>query len=131
MGRMALITAETGAEVMTFKINNKLECTAKQLEAERVLAISKAEAKASAEKIAGELRAGWMEKKMLCEAQAVRHLMASEIVASKCLVAKRRHELITQEKQIMGDIAEVGKFNLIGSPGDQIVNAMISGSLDV
>lgn len=137
-GRIAFIAAETSAEVMTFKINNKLECTAKQLEAERVLSISKAEAKASAEKIAGELkaeeeeiRAGWMEKKMLCEAEAVRHLMVSEIVASKSLVAKRRHELLVQEKQIMGDIAQVGKFNLIGSPGDQIVNAVISGCLEV
>jgi len=134
--RVALIEAEAKAEVMALEAKTQLNRTKTQLETYRVMEIAKAEADAAAEKIKAELeaeqesiKAGWQEEKMKCEAQATKHEASAEKEASRCLVAKRKHDLDLREKAILANLAETGDFNLVGSSGDQLISAMMSGKL--
>jgi hypothetical protein len=51
-------------------------------------------------------------------------------VPIKNLAAKREHDLLMREKSILCQLADKGNFNLIGTSGDKLVNAMLQGTFD-
>mmetsp|Transcript_34254 Transcript_34254/g.102359 ORF Transcript_34254/g.102359 Transcript_34254/m.102359 type:complete len:417 (-) Transcript_34254:242-1492(-) len=135
-GKIALIEAESKVEVMLLETKTQLERTKMQLETWRISETANADAAANTVKVEAELKAEemiiegkWQEEKMVCDAEATKHEAGAESEASKCLAAKRQHELDLREKQILMKLAEQGNFNLIGSAGDKIINAMMTGSL--
>jgi len=134
-GRVALIEAEAKGDVMVLTSQTQLNRTKTQLETWRVTELAKAEAEANKVRVQAELaeeqaiiQANWQEEKMLCEAQATKYESAAEAEASRCLAAKRRHQLDLREKAILTKLAEQGNFNLVGSSGDKMVAAMMKGS---
>lgn len=134
-GRVALIEAEAKGERMVLTSQTQLNRTKTQLETWRVTELAKAEAEANRVRVQAELaeeqaiiQGNWQEEKMLCEAQATKYEAAAEAEASRCLVAKRRHQLDLREKAILTKLAEQGNFNLVGSSGDKMVAAMMKGS---
>lgn len=135
-GTIALIEAESTVEVMTLETQTKLNRTKMQFETWQISEMAKAESQGATMRIKAELeaeeaviRASWEEEKMVCEAAATKHEAGAEQEASKCLAAKRQHELDLREKGILMKLAENGDFNLIGSAGDKLIEAMMSGSL--
>lgn len=135
-GRVKLIEAEATSQVMLKEIDSQLNRTKTSLETFRVQEISKSEASASAKKVKAEeeyevkvIEAQWKEEKAVCEAQAQKYQASAEKEASRCLIAARQHEAQLREKAILCKLAEQGKFNLVGTPGDKLVNAMMTGSL--
>jgi len=136
-GRVAYIEAEAKAEIMQLTEATQLNRTKTQLETWRVTELSKAEADGNKVRVQAELaeeqaiiQANWQEEKMLCEAQATKYEAAAEAEASKCLAAKRKHELDLREKAILTKLGEQGCFNLVGSSGDKMVTAMMTGSFN-
>jgi len=120
---------------MVLTSQTQLNRTKTQLETWRVTELAKAEAEANRVRVQAELaeeqaiiQGNWQEEKMLCEAQATKYEAAAEAEASRCLVAKRRHQLDLREKAILTKLAEQGNFNLVGSSGDKMVAAMMKGS---
>jgi len=134
-GRVALIEAEAKGERMVLTSQTQLNRTKTQLETWRVTELAKAEAEANRVRVQAELaeeqaiiQGNWQEEKMLCEAQATKYEAAAEAEASRCLVAKRRHQLDLREKAILTKLAEQGNFSFVGSSGDKMVAAMMKGS---
>lgn len=135
-GRINMIEAETQVEVQKMAVLTQLSRTKTELETYRVTELAKADAQAAATKIKAEMdfeaatiEAGWQQEKMICDAEATKHEADAEALASKCLVAQRKHELSTREKTILAGLAAKGDFNLTGSAGDTIVGAMMSGNI--
>jgi len=135
-GKIALIEAESKVEVMLLETQTQLNRTKMQLETWRISEMAKAESQARTTRLKAELQAeeaiiegGWQEEKMVCEAAATKHEASAEAEASECLAAKRQHELDFFEKSILMKLAEHGDFNLVGSSGDRLISAMMSGSL--
>jgi regulator of protease activity HflC (stomatin/prohibitin superfamily) len=134
-GRVALINAEAKGEIMILKAKTQLNRTNKELETWRVTELARANAEDNKVRVQAELEeekaiieASWQEEKMVCEAQATKYDAAAEAEASRCMAAKRRHELDLREKVILTKLAEQGNFNLVGSSGDKMVAAMMTGS---
>jgi regulator of protease activity HflC (stomatin/prohibitin superfamily) len=134
--RIALIQAEGKAEVMMLEVQTQLDRTKTQLETYRVQEIAKAEGEAGATKIKAELqaeqeviKAGWMEEKMKSEAEATKFEASAEKEASRCLVAKRKHDMDLREKAILAGFAKNGDFNLVGTAGDKLISAMMTGKM--
>jgi len=135
-GRVALIDAQAQAEAQILQVTTQLNRTKTELETWRVKAVSEAEANASALKVKADLdeeaaiiQGSWQEEQMICDAEATKHEASAEKVASRCLVARRQHEMDLREKSILEKLAVSGNFNLTGVPGDRIVSAMLTGSL--
>jgi len=133
---VALIEAESKAEVDKLKSEAELRRTKTKLETYRIQELAKAESAANALRIKADqeeeqavIEATWKQEEMICEAGATKHDASAEKEASKCLAAKRKHELELREKSIMAGLAERGNFNLIGTSGDKIINAVMTGSL--
>jgi len=134
-GKVALIEAEAKTEAMLLETQTQLSRTKTQLETWRIAELAKAESDGSAMRVKAELeaeeaviQAGWQEEKMICEAEATKHEASAEGEASKCLAAKRKHELELREKAILMKLAGQGNFNLIGTAGDKMISAMMTGS---
>jgi len=135
-GSVALIEAESKAEVDKMKAEAELKRTKTKLETYRIQELAKAESTANAMRVKADqeeeqavIEATWKQEEMICEAGATKHDASAEKEASKCLAAKRKHELELREKSIMAGLAERGNFNLIGTSGDKIINAVMTGSL--
>merc|ERR1712083_917652 len=101
----------------------------------QVTELAKANASATEVKMKAELEAeaatiegSWQEEKMVCEAEATKHEASAEQEASTCLIEKRKHEMDMREKDILMRLSGAGKFNLIGTTGDALVNALLTGS---
>merc|ERR1719223_1352101 len=135
-GRVKLIEAEARSQVMLKQIDAQLNRTKTSLETFKVQEMARTNAAATTKKIKADedfeckvIEAQWKEQKAICEAQAQKYEAQAEEEASKCLVAAREHEKQLREKDILCKLAQNGKFNLVGTPGDKLVNAMMTGSL--
>lgn len=136
-GRVALIEAEGKVDVMHTETKGELDRKKTTLETFRIEELSKATAAASELKIDSNLEeeqavieAEAEAERMVMDAQIIKAEAASEKIASKCLAAKRKHDMDLREKSILGRLAERGRFNLIGAPGDRMINAMMTGKFE-
>jgi len=68
-------------------------------------------------------------QKMLGEAKAVKLDAEAESGAQQHLGAKRQYEISMREKEILAEIARKKQFNLIGTPGDKLIEALMTGNL--
>jgi len=101
----------------------------------RVEMISKAEAESEARRVQADidfenttLNAEAEKAKLEGEAKAISMDADAEAAASKHLVQKRKFELDIREKDILTKLAQRGNFNLIGAPGDKMIDSVMSGS---
>jgi len=106
------------------------------LETERVKEHARAEAASAEIKIHADLmeesstiEAKAQEKEVLSNAEVIKLEAMAEKEATRNLAAKRKHELDLHEKRILLGLSEKGNFNLVGTSGDRLVNAMMTGSL--
>merc|ERR1719264_1189337 len=120
---------------MILETQAQLNRTKTQLEAWRVAETAKAEAQANQVKVKADLaeeetiiQGSWQEE-MICEAAATKHDASAEKDASRCLQAKRQHDLDMRQKDILKKLAGTGNFNLIGTHGDRLLESMMCGSL--
>jgi len=134
-GKVALIEAQTVCDVKNLETRAQLNRTKKQLETWRIAELSRANANATKVKVGAEreseealIEGSWQEEQMICEAEATKHEAAAEADASSCLIEKRKHELDMREKDILMRLSAAGNFNLIGTTGDSLVNALMTGS---
>jgi len=133
---VAMIEANARSEVMMLETQTQLNRTKVTLETVRVQEDAKAQEYVSKIRYQAELdeevrtiQAGWNEEKMLCEAAALTYEAGAEKDAARCLAKKRVHELNLREKTILGGLAGNGNFNLVGTSGDRLVNAVMTGRL--
>jgi len=136
-GRVALIEAEGKVDVMHTETKGELDRKKTTLETFRIEELSKAQANQQEVKIKADL----VQEQAVIEAEAEAERMekdagiikaesGAEKTATRCLVAKRKHEADLREKSILGTLAEKGRFNLIGAPGDRMIKAMMTGKFD-
>lgn len=137
-GRVALIQAESIGQVEHMATQTQLNRTKVTLNTLEVQQTSKAkEYDLSTRKAAEldsevrELGSLWKEHRMRSEAYATKHDSTAEKEASKGLIAARKHELDLREKEILAKLAETGNFNLVGTSGDRLVAAMMTGKLEM
>jgi len=135
-GRVALIEAEAKSQVLHLETQTRLNRTKMELDADEVKEIAAANAysmtvkkEADLDTEVREIKAMEAEHHMMAEAAATKHDCQAEKEASRGLVAARKHELDLREKEILAKLAESGNFNLVGTPGDKLVGAMMTGKL--
>merc|ERR1719213_1162143 len=127
-----MIQAKGKVEVDQLKTETDLARTKMRLETWRVQQLADAESKAAAEKMKADLEeeaaviaASWQEEKMIMDAEVTKYEADAEQEAIKGMASKREHDYLLREKQILRDLATKGEFNLIGTPGDRLVGAML------
>jgi len=142
-GRVSLIEAEGKAEADFVAAKGELSRIAKKKDifvatkGHCILEIAQAAMDAEEVKISSEQQAeneeiiatGRMHE-MINEAGTIKAEAKTEGLAHSLLAKKRKHDLDLREKQILADLAENGTFNLIGTPGDKMVEAMMRGEFD-
>lgn len=135
-GRVALIEAEAKSQVMKLEMDTQLNRTQVTLDTLAVQEHARTQEYSCKTRSQAELdaevrliAAAWQEEKMICEAQATKHQASAEKEASKGLVEKRKHDLDLREKDILAHLGESGNFNLVGTSGDRLVSAMLTGKL--
>mmetsp|Transcript_25534 Transcript_25534/g.59453 ORF Transcript_25534/g.59453 Transcript_25534/m.59453 type:complete len:428 (+) Transcript_25534:63-1346(+) len=136
VGRVALIKAEQAGETRRKQLEGRLQRTKTELETEHVTEVARAKADCTVKKEKADLKAEQMtiqaateEEKMVCDAEATKYEASAEKEAQKSLQAKRKHDLELREKTILAKMAEAGQFNIVGSQGDRLVDAMMNGQL--
>lgn len=134
-GSVAMILAHGKVEVDQLKTQTDLDRTKMRLETWRVTQIADAESKNNASKIAADLEAehaiieaSWKEEQMIMDAEVTKCEASMEAEAIKNLAAKRGHDMMIREKEILKQLANKGSFNLIGTSGDRLVGAMLNGT---
>jgi regulator of protease activity HflC (stomatin/prohibitin superfamily) len=134
-GRVILIQSEGKADAEEVEIKARKDRTKLQFETLQVTEVAKAQAAAGATKVEADheqeralIEADYKQAEMEYEAGVLRAHASYEKDAYRLLVRKRRHEYELKEKQILAELAETGKFNLIGTSGDKMVQAMMSGT---
>uniref|UniRef100_A0A7S1SFK6 Band 7 domain-containing protein n=1 Tax=Alexandrium catenella TaxID=2925 RepID=A0A7S1SFK6_ALECA len=134
----AMIEAQQRSKVGSMEVNAMLERTKVEVEQHRLETISRAEADAEARRVQADidyekaLMTATAEKERLVgEAEAIRLDAQAEAESSQHLIHKRRHELTMREKDVLMQLASKTDYNLIGNPGDRLVDAMMSGHLEV
>jgi len=134
-GLVIRIQAEGKIEVKQITVSQDLERTKMRLETMRVTEVASASAKANEVRLKAEetaeietIKATWQEEKMRSDAEVTKSSAEMEEAAIKGLAAQRQHQLEMKEKGILSSFAQAGKFNLIGSFGDQMVGALLKGS---
>jgi len=122
-------TQVASAEAKALKARTEIE-----VQRFRVETISKAEADAEAKRVQADityenttLNAEAEKKKLENDAQAIKLDADAEREASRHLVKKRMFDLDIREKDILNKLASKGNFNLIGEPGDKMVDAVMTG----
>jgi len=100
----------------------------------RVETISKAEADAEAMRVQADidyenitLNAEAERQKYEGDAKAIALDAEAESATSKFLLEKRKFELDIREKEILNKLASKGNFNLIGDPGDKLIDSVMTG----
>jgi len=100
----------------------------------RVETISKAEAEAEAMRVQADidfenitLNAEAERQKYEGDAKAIALDAEAESATSKFLLEKRKFELDIREKEILNKLASKGNFNLIGDPGDKLIDSVMTG----
>lgn len=132
----AMIEAQTQGQVGKMEATSALERTKVNLERARVEAISKAEAEAEARRVqadigfeSSQMNAEAEKQRLLGQAEAIKLDAQAEAKASQHLTQKRKHELDMREKEVLKELAEKANYNLIGEPGDRLVDAIMTGHL--
>jgi len=133
--QVAMIQTQEKTQVQKQETKAKLMRTQIETEKYRVEMISKAEAEAEARRVQADvdfehttLNADAERQKLEGEAKAITMDADAEAAASKHLVQKRKFELDLREKDILSKLAQKGNFNLIGAPGDKMIDSVMSGS---
>lgn len=134
-GEVAMIEANGKVEVDKLKCQTDLDRTKQEFTTWRITEIAKAESNSNSARIKADLmeeqaiiEASWKEEKMLNDAEVIKCEAAMEKEAIRNMAAKREHDLLIREKGILGQFATKGSFNLIGTPGDKLISAMLKGT---
>lgn len=134
-GAVAMVQAQGKVEVQKLTTNTELNRTKMKMETVRTTEVATAQSNKNSKMIAAdleqeeeEIKAAWQMDKMICEAEVTKAEASAEAEASLHLAAKREHEKNMREKGILQGLAEKGRFNLIGTPGDRIITAMMKGT---
>mmetsp|Transcript_59470 Transcript_59470/g.128611 ORF Transcript_59470/g.128611 Transcript_59470/m.128611 type:complete len:430 (+) Transcript_59470:36-1325(+) len=134
---VALINAGQAAQVAQMSAASSLLRMKNSVMQKRVETISEAEAAAQAKRVqvdinfeAAIMAAEADMQRFIGEAEGVRLDAEAEASASVHFTHKRRHELDIREKEVLKQLAFKGKYNLVGKPGDRLVDALMSGHLD-
>merc|ERR1719162_2604827 len=109
-------------------LESKGRCILEIAEAATASAEMKIQAELEAE--AAEIKAEGDMMLMIDEAGCIKADARTESLGHTLLTKRRKHDLDLREKQILGDLAEKGTFNLIGTSGDKMVAAMLKGQFD-
>jgi hypothetical protein len=132
----ARIEAEQQAQVLKMETTAKRERTKVEMERTRVEQISKAEADAEARRVQADIQyekaqmtAEVEKQRFVGEAEAIKLDSQAEAKASQYLTHKRKHELEMREKDVIMKLAQKANYNLVGQPGDRLVDGMMQGSL--
>jgi len=132
----ARIEAEQNAQVQKLEMEAKLERTKVEMERERVARISKAEADAEARRTQADIayekaqmNAEVEKQRYIGEAEEIKLHSQAEAKASQHLIHKRKHELEMREKDVIMKLAQKADYNLVGDPGDRLVNGLMNGSM--
>lgn len=132
--QVAVIQAQEKTQVNKAEATALLARTNIEVQRYRVETISKAEAEAEAKRVAADihyenttLNAEAEKTKFLGDAKAINMDAEAEKATSQQLRKKRLFELDLREKEILNKLAEKGNFNLIGEPGDKMVDAVMTG----
>jgi hypothetical protein len=136
-GSVGMLLAQGKVAVDKQKVNTDLARTKMQMETWRVKEMAEAESRACTKKIEADLdeekailEAGWQEEKMLMDAEVTKCEADMEAEAIKNLAAKREFDMLMREKGILKQLATKGSFNLVGTSGDRLVNAVLTGTLE-
>lgn len=136
--QVSMIEAQQKVQVQRTEANALLERTKIDLDVYRLDTISKAEADAEARRVKAEIEhesiimnAEADMNKLRGEATAVSMDAEAEAAAAQHLTKKRKHELEMREREILTKLASKANFNLIGEPGDKLVEAVMDGHLNV
>merc|ERR1712063_232658 len=134
---LEIATIETEKEMSVRKMEALAALERKKVDMEKYRIQKISEADAERKRVAANIyyetetvNAEGDKQKMLGDAQAIAMDAGAEAEASKHLQHKRRHELEMREKDVLMKLALKGKFNLIGEPGDKIVNAVMTGNME-
>jgi len=134
--RTALIEAGTKSQVRKQDLQAELSRTKIDLERERVQAIAKAESEAEAIRVKADIgfeqalmQAEAEKNRLIGEAEATKLDAQAEASASQHLTYRRKHELEMREKDVLMKLAQKANYNLIGDPGDRLVDAVLTGHL--
>jgi len=132
--QIAIIQTSEGTQVQKAEATALLARTNIEVQRYRVEVISKAEAEAEATRVQADigyenstLNAEAEKKKLENDALAIKLDANAEREASQHLVRKRLFEVDIREKEILNKLASKGNFNLIGAPGDRMVDAVMNG----
>jgi len=132
----SMIGAKSSCGVRQTEAQAELDRTEQEMEKLRVDAISRAEADAEARRVKADIAfnnsklAAEAEKQTkLGQAEGIKLDAQAEARASSLLAQKRRFELELEEKEVLKAIAEKANYNLIGNPGDQLINGVMEGKL--
>jgi len=142
-GRVSLIESEGQAEAQLVTVNAELKRIEykkeKFIDSKGHCILEIAEAATAAAEV--RIQADMEEEQAVIQAIAAEDGMKQEAVIIKTeakiegqaytLLAKRRkHDLDLREKAILQDLATKGNFNLIGTSGDKMIEAMMKGQFD-
>jgi regulator of protease activity HflC (stomatin/prohibitin superfamily) len=134
-GRVALIQSEGITEVNMVDVQSQYNRTKQQMETFQLTEVARAAAAHEAVKIAADheaealdIEAGYKYDEMRYEGLCLKAHASYEKDSSRTLFAKRKHELDLKEKGMLCELARIGNFNLIGTAGDRIIDAVMKGS---
>ncbi|CAK0850724.1 unnamed protein product [Prorocentrum cordatum] len=132
----ARIEAEQQAQVLKMETTAKRDRTRVDMERARVEQISKAEADAETRRVQADIsyekalmNAEVEKQRFVGEAEAIKLDSQAEAKASQYLTHKRKHELEMREKDVIMRLAQKANYNLVGAPGDRLVDGMMEGTL--
>lgn len=131
---VTLVEVNQKAQVQKAEAVALQERTKIDVERYRVEQISKAEADAEATRVKADVEyekaqvnAEAEKNRLTSDGTAIKLDAGAEEMASQHLVKKRQYELEMREKEILNKLASKGNFNLIGEPGDKMVDAVMTG----
>lgn len=132
-----MIQEQQNAQVKLMETKAALERAKVDVERKRVETLSQAEADAEATRVKADIGfekalmdADAEKARFSGDAEAVRLDAQAEAKASQHLTHKRRHELEMREKAVLMKLAQKANYNLVGEPGDRLVNAVMTGHLE-
>jgi len=125
------------AQVKQLELKAQLERTKVDMEKRRVQQMSQVETQCDARRISADnlyfkqqSEADAERERLLGEVERIKNDADAEAQASLHLTHKRKHELDMKEKAVIMKLAQKAQFNLIGTSGDCLVDAVMTGHLD-
>jgi regulator of protease activity HflC (stomatin/prohibitin superfamily) len=133
--QVAVIEMQQQTEVLKAETTAQLERKKVELQMYKIDTVSKAESEKKEREAHADVDyqkqvsgAEAEQLRLLKEAEAIRLDAKAEQETSRLLEQKRSHDLTIREREILNQLATKGNFNLIGEPGDKMVDSMITGS---